>query len=146
MTNELKDTYRSLTVKIKSWFYHVDYPEIHHQETTNDFLISSEGPFKNTRKEWIVQSVNTMIDKLTDLIIDEFGARGIQGAPGESNGSIDWDYEIVDSDFKFKEEECPDFVRKEIARLEKRKLRVRDEVAKMIDVEINAIKKEYNCE
>lgn len=41
---------------------------------------------------------------------------------------------------------CPGFVKAEIARLERRKLRAIPEVARMIDVEIIAIVKEYNCQ
>lgn len=104
MVNEIYDLSRSLILTIRSWFYHVDYPEIHHQETTNVFPLSEKSPFKVNRREWVISATKTIIDRLTAIMIDEFGGRGIQGPPGKSKGSsIDWNYRIINAVFKYEE-------------------------------------------
>lgn len=93
--SELYDKNRSLTLELTSWYYHIDYPGRHLQETTNPFLISENGPFTNTRRDWIIEATKTIIDKLVATMIAEFGDRGIEGPPGTSTNagkSIDWNY------------------------------------------------------
>lgn len=99
---EKYDKYRSLTLTITSWIYHKDYPGKHEQETTNPFLLTENGPFTNTRKIWVNDATKTIIDKLTQIMIDEFGKKGISGPPGTNEGSLDWDYEIIDAYFDYK--------------------------------------------
>lgn len=65
----------------------------------------------------------------------------VHSVSGSTYSGCNITWEVISS-----EEPCPDFVKAEIRRLEKRKLRVRPEIARMIDVEIKAIAQEYNCQ
>lgn len=88
----------------------------------------------------IAGDLDTWANAFAETFADEYAnAR----CPGPTVYASDWNG-IVDSAEEW--EECPDFVKAEIARLEIRKLRVREEVSKMIDVEIEAIKRVYHCE
>jgi hypothetical protein len=97
---EVIDGYRYLRLSIKSWTVYSG-SEKHEQEEINPFSVKGMQPFTNTREEWIIDETKIAIDKLTDEMIDEFGARGIVGPPGKNIGSIDWKYKIINAIFRW---------------------------------------------
>jgi hypothetical protein len=97
---EFSDGYRYLRLSIKSWTYYTGSSK-HEQEEINPASVKGIPPFKNTREEWISDETDRLIKKLVYEMIDEFGSRGIIGKPGKNEGSIDWDYEILNATFRW---------------------------------------------
>jgi len=148
--NELYDERRSLIVTVTSWVYYKEYPNNHIQETTNKFPIEGKLPFINTRKQWISDSIKTVIDRLTASIIDEFEEKYYITAPaGKNDGSMDWNYKIIDLDFQYVsgKPEAPEFVLRTIIDLEERRdkamtIKAKEGIQNMID----ELKSEYEIE
>ena len=141
---ELNDEFRSYTLTVKSWYYHVDYPDNHMQETTNSFTEEKNAPFVNTRSQWTDDTTDTIIERLTKAMIDEFGAKGITKPASENKGSLEWSYEITDADFEYTVK-VPADVLASIARLEVRKKRISPGTytSIMIQNEIDKLKEKY---
>lgn len=90
-----------------------------------------------TLDEWVQ---NKGMDAIKEIADDECDDWQYGYKPCKNSMKI---IEVLEKEEHLK---CPEFVKAEIERLERRKLRVREEVAKMVQIEIDAIKKEYDCE
>jgi len=153
----LKDISRELFFRHGIEFYDISSqtvrpiaPGVDTEIATPNFkeIEKEEGKgFKIEKKEWIKKVVRGMVNSIISNVIERYGTRfGVGKPPGDNTGSIEWLIRVLRITLIEIAEECPEFVRAEIERLERRKLRVREEVAKMIDVEIAALKIAYNCE
>lgn len=107
MVEEIHDKYRNIELTIESWLYYVDDPSEKIQPTTNKFPYEEYSPFITKRKEWRADIIETIIARLTQTMINEFGNRGIDKQAGETQGSpsINWDYEIISATFHYKVDE-----------------------------------------
>lgn len=95
------DKYRYLELWIESWLYDKSDPEVKIQPTTNKYPYEGDFPFDNERKEWRSETLNIIIARLTQAMINEFTNRGITRPAGENTGSIDWAYEIISVSFDY---------------------------------------------
>lgn len=119
--SETYDKYRYIELTIDSWIYYIDEPSVKVQPATNRFPYEGVLPFSNNRKDWRAETIEIIIARLTQAMINEFGNRGICAPSNEPqcSPSINWDYEIISALFDYTSG-CPQAVIDSYKRIQKR--------------------------